>query len=86
MYGRKCCDRVRAWSAGTHCSRRLRVMTLAELIHIIKHSVLHLYLQHLLSGGVIMAFTICHLSPLARPQLHIIVCVIGGDLSSVCVC
>lgn len=34
---------VRAWSIGTYCSSRLNVMTSTELIHTVKHTVLHLY-------------------------------------------
>jgi len=88
---------VMARSIGAYCRSKLKVMTLGEVIHTVKHTGLHLYHRHPLTvgyGGQCHFFCLfisvtshpC-LAPGAhcRPAAHECVCVIDSDPRFICV-
>lgn len=96
-HGFEHCPGARAWSVGWYNNNRLHVMTLAELIHTVKHTDLHLYLRQNLPanfGGQCRIFqpllsVTSHpylaLGTHCKPAAHEWACVIDSDPRFICV-
>ena len=76
-HGFEHCHGVRAWSMGTYGTSRLNVTTLTGLIHTVKRADSPPSVSLASSTGwrwrtvsYLLAFTICHLSPLPGPRAH----------------